>query len=323
MANSLENQYDNDKFIDYYKILDVDILATNEQIKSNYIKLAKKYHPDQINGNTEMFQLVTIAYETLIKKDSRKDYDLYFLKKSFNDLQEDTFYTMKDNFKDFIDSYDKKKLSKNEIDKMYQDIFNDKEQYKDKKLELAETTKKINDITFERETLNIENNDESLQNFIAKYPEIEINQLFEYIKSTNSLNKNNELVNKSFGTLDTLPGYLDNNFSSFIDEENTNSNLYSEVDNISFISNCKEQIDNINMEKFNDWKHIRKVDSKLNSEDIDYFINKRKQEENMLLTEVENNITNNIKNNSIKQTNLLAEDDFIKNISVNNIKKRI
>ena len=90
--SSLENQYDNDKFIDFYKVLDIDIEAPNDQIKTSYIKLAKKYHPDQANGNSEMFQLVSKAYEVLINKDARKEYDLYYLKKSFNELKEDTFF---------------------------------------------------------------------------------------------------------------------------------------------------------------------------------------------------------------------------------------
>ena len=62
MADSLENQYDNDKFIDYYKALNVDTEAPIEDIKKKYIVLDKKYHPDQKTGNTEMFQIVSKAY---------------------------------------------------------------------------------------------------------------------------------------------------------------------------------------------------------------------------------------------------------------------
>ena len=78
MTSYLENQYDDDNFIDYYKILDVDIEASNNDIKTSYIKKAKKYHPDQENGDTNMFQLITKAYETLINKDNRIEYDLYY-----------------------------------------------------------------------------------------------------------------------------------------------------------------------------------------------------------------------------------------------------
>ena len=146
--SSLENQYDNDKFIDFYKVLDIDIEAPNDQIKTSYIKLAKRYHPDQANGNSEMFQLISKAYEVLINKDARKEYDLYYLKKSFNELKEDTFFGMKDNFNDFVHTSEKKKLTPNEISKLYDDVFKDKEQIKDKALELSETNKRLNDINY-------------------------------------------------------------------------------------------------------------------------------------------------------------------------------
>jgi DnaJ-class molecular chaperone len=163
MADSLENQYDNDKFIDYYNILDIDTEATNEEIKRNYIELAKKYHPDQKTGNTAMFQMVSKAYEVLSNKETRKEYDLYFLKKSFNEIEEETFLSLRDEFNQFIAVNDKKKLSKEEIDNLYEDVFKDRENFLDTKLNSEETIKKINDINFEREAINIDTNDEILK----------------------------------------------------------------------------------------------------------------------------------------------------------------
>ncbi len=155
MADSLENQYDNDKFVDYYKILDVEMDAEADEIKKKYIEFAKKYHPDQKNGNSEMFQLVSKAYEILTNKETRKEYDLYFLKKSYNELQEDSFFSMKDQFIDFVTVNEKKKMTKEELDKLYDDVFKDRENYLEKKLDINETTKRMNDINFEREAIDI------------------------------------------------------------------------------------------------------------------------------------------------------------------------
>ena len=79
---------------DYYRILNVPASATNEQIKDQYRKLAKKYHPDaRIAGkylklsilqdktvdhtpNADLFRDVVEAYQVLSVRESRVNYDL-------------------------------------------------------------------------------------------------------------------------------------------------------------------------------------------------------------------------------------------------------
>ena len=59
-----------------YKILEVEPNATDEEIKSAYRKMVKKYHPDKLRGQDpamikgaeEKFREVQKAYETLINK---------------------------------------------------------------------------------------------------------------------------------------------------------------------------------------------------------------------------------------------------------------
>ncbi|MDA0935544.1 MAG: TerB family tellurite resistance protein [Bacteroidetes bacterium] len=59
-----------------YKILEVDANASEEQIKTAYRKMVKKYHPDKLRGQDpamikgaeEKFREVQIAYETLMRK---------------------------------------------------------------------------------------------------------------------------------------------------------------------------------------------------------------------------------------------------------------
>ena len=68
------------EFIDYYKVLEIDRHATEEQIKKAYRKLARKYHPDLNPNDTEAkkkFQAINEANEVLSDSEKRKKYDQY------------------------------------------------------------------------------------------------------------------------------------------------------------------------------------------------------------------------------------------------------
>ena len=67
------------EYKDYYKILGVDKKATAAQIKKEYRKLARKYHPDvSKDANAEQkFKEVGEAYEVLKDPEKRKAYDQY------------------------------------------------------------------------------------------------------------------------------------------------------------------------------------------------------------------------------------------------------
>ncbi|KAJ6843482.1 uncharacterized protein M6B38_296845 [Iris pallida] len=63
---------------DYYRILEVDYDATEETIRSNYIRLALKWHPDKKKGEesaTTRFQEINEAYKILSDPVKRREYD--------------------------------------------------------------------------------------------------------------------------------------------------------------------------------------------------------------------------------------------------------
>lgn len=68
------------EFVDYYKILELNKNASQDDIKKAYRKLARKYHPD-LNPNDKnaqkKFQQINEANEVLSDVEKRKKYDQY------------------------------------------------------------------------------------------------------------------------------------------------------------------------------------------------------------------------------------------------------
>ncbi|KAI7745843.1 hypothetical protein M8C21_025313 [Ambrosia artemisiifolia] len=63
---------------DYYRILEVDYEATDEEIRSNFIRLALKWHPDKKKGEdsaTSKFQEINEAYQVLSDPIRKEEYD--------------------------------------------------------------------------------------------------------------------------------------------------------------------------------------------------------------------------------------------------------
>lgn len=66
------------KQIDYYSLLEVNRKSSNEEIKANFRRLAKEYHPDANIDDPnaeEKFKDLNAAYDTLTNKEKRKKYD--------------------------------------------------------------------------------------------------------------------------------------------------------------------------------------------------------------------------------------------------------
>ena len=65
---------------DYYEVLGISRECSQVEIKQAYRKLARQYHPDVNNGNTEYeerFKEMSEAYAVLSNEDKRRQYDTY------------------------------------------------------------------------------------------------------------------------------------------------------------------------------------------------------------------------------------------------------
>ncbi|THU47272.1 hypothetical protein C4D60_Mb09t13750 [Musa balbisiana] len=85
---------------DYYKILEVDYDATEEAIRSNFIRLALKWHPDKRRENnaTLRFQDINEAYKVLSDPNKRRQYD----RKGFHGIQDYNVIECLDRYKGLI-----------------------------------------------------------------------------------------------------------------------------------------------------------------------------------------------------------------------------
>ena len=61
---------------DYYKVLNVNKNASEDDIKKSYKKLAREHHPDR-GGNAEKFKEISEAYDILSDTQKRQQYDTF------------------------------------------------------------------------------------------------------------------------------------------------------------------------------------------------------------------------------------------------------
>ena len=89
---------------DYYKVLQVNNNASNDEIKKSFRKLSMKYHPDKNNGNDSKFKEINEAYEILGDKDNKIKYD-QMRKGGFNPFMNSGNGGMPNNINEMFNSF--------------------------------------------------------------------------------------------------------------------------------------------------------------------------------------------------------------------------
>ena len=318
MSSKLDYIYDSPIFVDLYELLEIEIDARPEEIKKAYLRLSKIHHPDH-GGNNEMFQEITKAYEILYLKDTRKEYDLYFLKRNMDKEEIDDLLKFKNEYKNFVNA-NTKAISEEKLSELYKTLFDNS--ITEEILEEKDLSKRINDINLERETMNIEIEDDTLYNIIKEDNTKTVNDVFEYIKYNKEItqkNVENRLIETDVLTLDTLP-ITNINYHS-LNNDDLGSTLYSSIETNNFSYNT-EDLHNLNLNNLNEWKKTKGTDKKLSTQDIDNYLEMRKKEETAIFTNVASEL--NIKKTSKFLQNTYVSEDIQSNDKtlINNVRKR-
>jgi|SRR5690554_1984223 len=75
-----------EEFYDFYQVLDISYPSNKEEIKKAYRKLARIYHPDMQNNESEYYESsedfykIDLAYQTLKEQNSKENYDFLYEK---------------------------------------------------------------------------------------------------------------------------------------------------------------------------------------------------------------------------------------------------
>ena len=362
MSESLEYQLDNENFIDYYKILDIDVFAEPEEIKKQFDKMAKLYHPDRPGGNSEIFMRISKAYEVLCKKKTKSAYDLYYFKHTSGEIALDTdHWGLKTNFNLIQSEINSRPLDLNreiEEKKFLKELEEDREKFKEIALKcVQENGMTHQELTrnheYERGLHDVENSDEKIKEILLTNPDIKPDDLLNYVKFLGGFNNSG-----MYSSTEIIPLNLESNTDDFEYEswsapesQIVSKNVYdeniilNEIENYSCIEKPNEDdkenvVSTLNIEDFKKWKDERENETKkIENVDIDMFLKKRQNELENMNYFVENKIINNLETRSkigtflkkntknklkIDEEDILAtvESNRVFTTKINNVKHR-
>jgi curved DNA-binding protein CbpA len=84
---------------DFYKLLNINANATQQEIREAYKRRAREFHPDKNTADTtRIFQAMKLAYETLYDEERRMEYnaDTDFDRDDDDENADEIFSTAKD-----------------------------------------------------------------------------------------------------------------------------------------------------------------------------------------------------------------------------------
>jgi curved DNA-binding protein CbpA len=80
--------------VNLYEVLNINDDASDIEIKKQYKKLVLKYHPDKNQTDTDIYELITLAYNILSNKELKKLYnELRLIKWDFTKLKTESLKT--------------------------------------------------------------------------------------------------------------------------------------------------------------------------------------------------------------------------------------
>ena len=203
--------------VNLYEVLDINEEASEIEIKKQYKKLILKYHPDKNNNDSEIYELITLAYNILSNKELKKLYnELRLIKWDFTKLKKESLKTTpkyeKKNFDNLNEEYNKKHgcninekiLNIQEFNKKLSELIDERNK------EIIKL-KKINKKEFQKEFEKVKRTEDDINNDLIPY-NLEL-VLLNNIDNINKLYDTGETeINKRF-LLNTLPKYKENNLS--------------------------------------------------------------------------------------------------------------
>jgi curved DNA-binding protein CbpA len=203
--------------VNLYEVLNINEDASEIEIKKQYKKLILKYHPDKNPVDTDVYELITLAYNILSNKDLKKLYnELRLIKWDFTKLKKESLKSTpnyeKKSFNHLNEEYNKLHGYNSNEKILNIKEFNDKleELIEDRKKEIIKL-KKINKKEFKKEFEKIKRSENDISNDLIPY-NVEL-VLLNNIDNISKLYDTGETeINKRF-FLNNLPKYVENKLS--------------------------------------------------------------------------------------------------------------
>jgi curved DNA-binding protein CbpA len=268
--------------VNLYDVLNISHDCTIKDIKTAYRKLVLEFHPDKLNGDAEMFELITHAYNILVNPKTRNEYDsLYTLSKQ----SESSHFDLKSKSRDYYEAQKtdkiKKKKSKDEYELEFKKASEEMDRKRGYQKEKADkiSEKDINnlfkDLKMVREHEDIDNMHDNL--FEGSFDLGKFNAVFdemykghsELIPHTGTPEAWNSISGGSYGS-------IDNYSDPFAEDEDVGTTLYSSIkqDNTKNTKLTKEDIKKISSASytkghdFKDPEYNKSIEEKLKEREL-------------------------------------------------------
>jgi curved DNA-binding protein CbpA len=203
--------------VNLYEVLNINDDASDIEIKKQYKKLILKYHPDKNQTDTDIYELITLAYNVLSNKELKKLYnELRLIKWDFSKLKTESLKTKpnyeKQNFNHLNEEYNKLHgYNSNEKLLNIQEFNSKLEELIDERKKEITKLKKINKKEFKKEFEKIKRPEDDTSNDLIPY-NLEL-VLLNSIDNISKLYDTDETgINARF-LLNNLPKYVENNLS--------------------------------------------------------------------------------------------------------------